>query len=93
MWIIELVYIQLQCNYSYLSEDLTVFINKRQIKCRSKFILYKEAKPKEPWVGWSRKTHFKQFSFYSEAEVIVLQCIKQNYRHVKQKQGYSNRLQ
>lgn len=83
MWIIELVYIQLQCNYSYLSEDLTVFINKRQIKCR--FNMYKEAKPKEPWVGLSRKTHLKQFYFYSEAEVIFLQCFKQNYRHVKQK--------
>lgn len=48
MRVTELVYIQVQFNYSYLFKDLTVFINKQQIKCWSKFILYKQAKPKEP---------------------------------------------
>lgn len=50
IWITELIYIQVQFNYSYLFEDLTVSINKQQIKSRPKFILYKQAKPKEPWV-------------------------------------------
>lgn len=51
-------------------------INKQQIKCRSKFIMYKEAKTKEPWAGWNWKTHFKQFYFIAKPKLYSYNVIR-----------------